>query len=49
MDLNNEAIEALNEEVALQRQACSLSFLGRPQDCTAAMQDMQRQIDVGLC
>ena len=46
MDLNDEAIAALREEVALQRQAFSLSFVGLPADCAAAMQDMKDQIQV---
>ena len=46
MDLNDEAIAALSEEVALQRQAFSLSFVGLPADCAAAMQDMKDQIQV---
>jgi len=46
VDLNDEAIAALREEVALQRQAFSLSFVGLPADCAAAMQDMKDQIQV---
>ncbi|DBA92767.1 hypothetical protein WJX77_000576 [Trebouxia sp. C0004] len=44
VDLNDEAIAALREQVALQRQSFSLSFVGSPADCAAAMQDMQDQI-----
>ncbi|DBB13513.1 TPA: Poly (ADP-ribose) polymerase, variant 4 [Trebouxia sp. C0006] len=43
VDLNDEAIAALREEVALQRQASSLSFVGLPANCAAAVQDMQDQ------
>ena len=49
MDLNDEAIAALREEVALQRQASSLSFLGLPANCAADVQDMQDQIQVFAC
>lgn len=49
MDLNDEAIAALREEVALQRQSFSLSFVGLPADCAAAVQDMQDQIQVLAC
>ena len=49
MDLNDEAIAALREEVALQRQASSLSFVGLPANCAAAVQDMQDQIQVFAC
>jgi len=49
VDLNDEAIAALREEVALQRQSFSLSFVGLPADCAAAVQDMQDQIQVLAC
>jgi len=49
VDLNDEAIAALREEVALQRQPFSLSFVGLPADCAAAMQDMKDQIQVFAC
>ncbi len=49
VDLNDEAIAALREEVALQRQASSLSFVGLPANCAAAVQDMQDQIQVFAC
>lgn len=49
MDLNDEATAALREEVALQRQASSLSFVGLPANCAAAVQDMQDQIQVFAC
>ncbi|KAA6427151.1 MAG: RNase III inhibitor [Trebouxia sp. A1-2] len=44
VDLNDEATAALREEVALQRQPFSLSFVCLPADCAAAMQDMKDQI-----
>ncbi len=46
VDLNDEAIAALREEVGLQRQAFSLSFVGLPANCTAAVQDIKDQIQV---
>lgn len=44
VDLKDEAIAALREEVALQGQPFSLSFVGLPADCAAATQDMKDQI-----
>ena len=49
VDLKDEAIAALREEVALQGQPFSLSFVGLPADCAAATQDMKDQIQVSAC
>ena len=46
VDLNDEAIAALQDELNSQRQANSLKILGSPADCAAAMADMCSHIEV---
>ena len=48
VDLDKDSIAALEEAVGLHKQAyaCSLSFLGKPEHCAAAMQDMGSKIEV---
>lgn len=48
MDLNKDSLAALEEAIGLHKQAyaCSLSFLGKPEHCTTAMQQMESQIEV---
>ena len=48
VDLNKDSLAALEEAIGLHKQAyaCSLSFLGKPEHCTAAMQQMESQIEV---
>ena len=48
VDLNDEAIAALQAalQVQLQQAPHRLIFLGRPDSCTSAMQDVQQRIEV---